>query len=460
MSLRLRSLIPLALCLPLAGPSLGQPFGPSEWVETVPGGTAVQAAPSGDDRLAEKAAFIARYDDGEADLWIKSGATTYEVAMLFQGVGGADVTLGGVDFCWRQDGVDSKIHYEVVIWAANGPGGTPGTELATFAALATGVTATPAFYHTGLNYPLTTSNVYVGVRYNPAVDPSFWFCVDTDGLGGAPPQPGYRRANEAGGWSTISSIAGASGYKALMVRAYIFTPGVFAEVVGVPYFLVDKTDPAGTTTLFAVRNLTGAPISGDVEYFTTGGASQRVDDLDLGPHETVTVNIRDVPGLFVGMDGFARGYVTVTTAGNPDMTPVLGGDYFQVDVGNNFATGDKLFRMIGLCNHASIRALEFPLPGSGTQLTIWIANPRGTGGGDPPSFIVQAYDEAGNAIGGATPIKTTRHALAFDASVFTGLAFSTLRFDFSNSAGGTVYAEASVEGRFSVGVSSQCDELP
>jgi hypothetical protein len=160
------------------------------------------------------------------------------------------------------------------------------------------------------------------------------------------------------------------------------------------------------------------------------------------------------------MDGFARGYVEITTAGNPDMTPVLGGDYFQVDVGNDFATGDQLARQIELCNHASIRALEFPLPGSGTRLTIWIANPRGVGGGDPPSFSVQAYDEDGNAIGGLTTVKTTLHALDLDASLFTGLAFSTLRFDFSNSFGGTVYAEASVQGRFSVGVSSQCDELP
>lgn len=454
MSLRVSGLLIPAVCFSLALPALGQTF---ERVEPAPGGAV--AEPRSGDHLDEKAAYIARYDDGEADLWIMSGATTYEVAMLFTGVGGSDVTLGSVDFCWRQSGGDSKIRYEVVIWAANGPGGTPGTELANFAAVATGVTSTPAFYNTSLNYPLTTSNVYIGVRYNPAVDSGFWWCVDTDGLGG-PAQPGYRRANETGSWSTISSIAGASAYKALMVRGYIYTPGVFVERLIVPFFLVDRVNPFGTTTLFAVRNLTSSPVSGSIEYFTQSGSSQRLDDLDLDPYDTETVNVRDIPGLATSMDGFDRGYVEITTGGNPDMTPVLAGDYFQVDVDDNFATGDKVARMVTLCTDATIRFLRFALPGSGTRLTVWIANPRGTGSGDPVSFTVQAYDEDGNPSGGPINVKTSLHAMEFDASTFTVLGFGHLRFDFSNSAGGTVYAEASTQGRFSVGVSSQCDDLP
>jgi len=418
-------------------------------------------AASTEQQPADKAAAIIRFDDGAWDWLLTSGMTTVETAMLFQHIGGPDVTLGGVDFCWRQTGGDTKIRYEVVIWAANGPGGTPGTELAKFAAVATGVGGTPAFYHTSFNYPLTTSSVYIGVRYNPAVDHSFWFCVDDDGLGGMTlAHPGYFRYNETGGWAHLSTFGAGISYNALMVRAYVFTPGVFAEVLGVPFFLVDTTDPAGTTTLYAVRNLTNSPVSAGVEYFTTAGLSQRTETFNLGPYETQTVNIRDVPGLAVGMGGYARGYILITTAGNPDMTPVLAGDYFQVDVGNNFATGDKLFRMIQRCNHASIRFLNFPLPGSGTRLTVWILNPRGTGGGDPASFTVQAYDEAGNAIGAPTAVKTTQHSLEFDYSTFTGLDFGTLKFNFTNSAGGVVYAEASTQGRFSVGVSGQCDELP
>jgi len=409
----------------------------------------------------EEAAYVAFYDDGAWDWLLSSGMTTVETNMLFQNLGGPDVTLGGIDFCWRQTGGDTKIRYEVVIWAANGPGGTPGTELAKFAAVATGVTATPTFYHASFSYPLTVSDVYIGVRYNPAVDQGFWFCVDDDGLGGMTlAHPGYFRFNETGGWSHLSTFGAGITYNALMIRAFVSTPGVFAEILGVPYFLVDETSGVGTTTLFAVRNLTGSPVSADVEYYTTGGASQRTETFNLGPYDTQTVNIRDVPGLAIGMDGFARGYVLVTTAGEPDMTPVLAGDFFQVDVGNNFATGDKLFRMIQRCTIATVRALKFPLPDSGTVLKLWIANPRGTGSGDPASFTVQAFDENGNPVMGMTSVKTTRHALEFDASVFTGLSFATLRFDFTNSGGGVVYAEASTQGRFSVGVSSQCNEIP
>lgn len=445
----------VSLSLGLAVPLSAQPFARTE---RVPGGATVEPAPG--HGVAEKAAFIAQYDDGVADFFSRQSATTFEVAMLFENVGGPDVTLGAVQFCWKQDGGDPMIRYEVVLWAPDGPGGAPGTELAKFAAVATGVSPAAAFYSTNLNYPLAAEDVYIGVRYNPVVDPMYTWCVDDDGLGGAPAQPAYFRAEEAGSWNGLSTFIGLADYKALMVRAALSTPGVFAETLYVPFFLVDTTDPAGTTTLFAVRNLTGDGVTADVEYFTRTGASQGTATLALDPFDTVTVNLRDVPGLAASPDGLARGYVQILTAGNPDMTPVLAGDYFQVDVGDNFATGDKLVRQIELCDVASIRFLEFPVPGSGTRLTVWIANPRGTGGADPPSFTVQAYDEDGNLVGGAIPVKTSRHALEFDATDFTALAFGTLKFDFGNSFGGTVYAEASAQGRFSVGVSSQCDELP
>lgn len=451
-----RSLLTVVVCLSLSQPVLAQV------TERVPGGVEVESGSASylGEKTAEKAAYVALYDDGSADFWSKTGSTTFEVAMLFENVGGPDVTLGGVDFCWRTDGVDTKIRYEIVLWAPDGPGGSPGTEIAHFAAVATGVTATPTYYGSSLNYSLTQSDVYIGIRYNPVVDPSFWWCVDDDGIGGAPAQPAFFRSNEAGSWTTLASFAGLSGYKALMVRAYLSTPGVFAEALLVPYFLVDRSEPFGTTTLYAVRNLTGGPVSADVEYFTLGGASQGTETLNLGPFDTHTRNLRDVPGLATSPDGYARGFVEIVTAGNPDMTPVLAGDYFQVDVGENLATGEKLVREIELCDHASIRFLEFPLAGSGTRLSVWIPNPRGVGGGAPPSFTVQAYDEDGHPVGGVTSVFSSLHAMKIDATAFTALDFGTLRFDFSNSGRGTVYAESSAQGRFSVGVSSQCDELP
>lgn len=439
----------LAGALFLVQPVIGQPL---VRAVPVPGGADVEGG------LAEKAAFIVQYDDGEADVAYSGSPMTgtFELAMLFEGIGGPDVTLGGVDVCLFHSGADPMIRYQVVLWAPDGPGGAPGTELATFAAVATGVTVTPVFDGTSLGYPLTTPDVYIGIRYNPVVDPDFSFCADRDG---AEVHPGFHRFDEGGAWLSIPGGLDPF-YNALMIRASLATPGVFLESLLVPFYLVDTTSPVGTTTLFAVRNLTGDTVSAEVEYFTVLGASQRTDPLTLDPFETVTVNLRDVGGLAASGDGFARGFVEVSTAGNPDLTPVLGGDYFQVDVGDDFATGDQLVRRIELCDRASLRFLEFPLPGSGTRLTVWIANPRGTGAADPVSFTVSVLDESGNVVGGLIGFKTNRHALDFQATDFTGLNFGTLRFDFSNSSGGTVYAEASAQGRFSVGVTSQCDELP
>lgn len=51
------------------------------------------------------------------------------------------------------------------------------------------------------------------------------------------------------------------------------------------------------------------------------------------------------------------------------------GDFFQVDVAENFATGDRLVRPANVCTDASIRFLDF---GGGTRLTIWAPARPGT----------------------------------------------------------------------------------
>jgi HpiC1 cyclase len=71
---------------------------------------------------------------------------------------------------------------------------------------------------------------------------------------------------------------------------------VCAESLLVPYYRVDKTDPSGTGTLFAVRNLTGDPVSAEIEYFQRDGTGQRKDALALDPYQTTMVAIRDVAG--------------------------------------------------------------------------------------------------------------------------------------------------------------------
>jgi hypothetical protein len=442
-------LVSLAVTLLLGLPAAGQP---SARVVEAPGSEVVL----GDD--GDKAAFIAQYDDNEVDVTYAGSDTTptFELAMRFDDIGGADVTLGSVSVCLRQTGGDSLVRYQVVLWAPNGPGGAPGTELAHFAAVATGVGATPTFDSTNLGFPLTTEDVFIGIRYNPVVDPNVGFCADRDGT---TVHTGRYRSNESGTWSTIAATLDPA-YNALMIRASLSTPGVFLESLLLPFFEVDRTSPAGTTTLFAARNLTADTVSADVEYFTVNGTSQATDTFTLAPFDTRTVNLRDLAGLAADGDGFARGFVEISAPGNPDMTPVLAGDFFQVDVDDNFATGEQLVRRTELCDHASVRFLDFPLPGSGTRLTVWLTNPRGGGAGDPPSFTVRVRDEDGIQVGGVISMKTDDHALVVPTTLFAPIDFGSLEFDFTNSGGGFVYAESSAEDRFSVGVASQCHQLP
>lgn len=242
------------------------------------------------------------------------------------------------------------------------------------------------------------------------------------------------------------------------VRLTATAVGVCAEMLLVPAFLADTVAAAGTNALFAVRNLTGGTVVADVEYFTEGGTSQRLDSVVLGPHQVETVSVRDVPGLAVDVDGFARGFVRILTAGSADRSPVLAGDFFQVDAGNDFATGERLVRQSDLCSEASIRLVDF---GAGTRFTVFVTQPRGNvPASDPPSFTVQVHDEDGIPVGGLQPFWTAGNSFELAGSDITSIAFGSVTFDFTNSLGGTVYAEYSAQGRFSVGVASQCAGAP
>lgn len=233
---------------------------------------------------------------------------------------------------------------------------------------------------------------------------------------------------------------------------------VCSEELVLPFYLVDREDPTGTTTLYAVRNLTGAEQTVRVEYVAVDGSVASFEILVLGPYEIRSVNLRDVAGLPGDPDGFARGFVRIVAGGGADGRPVLAGDFFQVDVGNDFATGDELLRSGSVCDHASIRFLDL---GAGTRLAVYLAQPRGADEtADPPSFTVQVYDEAGEPDGAPQPFWTDSHALELTAADLTALSFGSLAFDFGASSGGVVYAEYSAAGRFSVGVASQCEDEP
>lgn len=226
-----------------------------------------------------------------------------------------------------------------------------------------------------------------------------------------------------------------------------------ADVFLVPFYLVDTTDPFGTTTLFAVRNRSASNLDLSVQYVSPALDVMRQDNLTLGPRETLTRNVRDVAGLPADPDGFRRGFVRTTVTGSPPGVDNLTGDFLQVDVAGNFATGDRLFTAADLCDEQEIRFLDF---GDGTLLRILINSPQGGDElGDPPSVTVGVLGEDG-AVFPATDIFTGLFMIELTAADFTTLDFGTLLFDFSNSSGGFVFAEYSAGGRFSVGMNGAC----
>lgn len=219
------------------------------------------------------------------------------------------------------------------------------------------------------------------------------------------------------------------------------------DTLFVPFFEVDTTDPNGTTTLFAVRNANPSPQDIDVYYLSVTGAIVRQDSLTLGGLETLSRNVRDVAGLPVGAGGFARGFIAVDAPGE-----FLTGDYLQVDVGDDFATGERMLSLSDLCTGSEVRFVDLGQP---SELRVLIDVPRGTGPADPPSFTVHVIGEDGSLFP-STDVFTNRNALTLSSEDFTTLSFGTLVFDFANSSGGAVYAEYSAQGRFSVGLNSAC----
>lgn len=213
-----------------------------------------------------------------------------------------------------------------------------------------------------------------------------------------------------------------------------------------PFYDVDSASATGTTTLFAVRNTTAMQLGVLFAYANSLGDIERQDIDSLDPRATRSVNLRDVAGI--PDQGFG-----VILADTDISTTALAGDFFQVDIGGAFATGERLVSVQDICDEHEIRFLDF---GSGTVLRLFINSPQGDDPDlDPPTFTVDVLDEDGALFAG-TDVFTDQVVLELTAADFTELAFGTLIFNFTNSSGGWVYAEYSADGLFSVGLNSTC----
>lgn len=227
----------------------------------------------------------------------------------------------------------------------------------------------------------------------------------------------------------------------------------------VPRFRVLASSSLGTTTLFAVRNSRTTSASVSVIYFSDTGAVLQSEMYNLSSREILTRNVRDVSGLVTGSDGFKTGFIIITGSTGSRLSV----DVFQVDPGNNFATGSRGVDATGLylCDLWDVRYLAGGIFSGGTTLNLLVNSPQGTGAGADPSVVFRVSSETGSTFG-LVGLYTSR--LSTTASVFDILAaanpgvppFGALEVDFSTAMGGSVEAVYDADGRFSIGLKGTC----
>ncbi len=223
-----------------------------------------------------------------------------------------------------------------------------------------------------------------------------------------------------------------------------------ADLLMLPGFEVDTTDPNGRTTFVSVYNQTNEPRVARMQYFDSASNLLLSEDVSLNPHDTQPTNIRDVEGLTVDADGRARGWVQILACSDDggDLDSSFTGDYFFLDSDGNFATGDQLLRREDVCDTLQARLLNF---GSGVTLRLFASDPQGE---LEPTASFSVYDEAGTLLDdGMLFIDQAIEAL--DATELTEVQFGVLVIDFLTG-GGAMSVEYSAFGRFSVSMNANC----
>lgn len=253
---------------------------------------------------------------------------------------------------------------------------------------------------------------------------------------------GVRSAEEPGRWADagVTSLSSLAADKADVPQTRLY----------LPIYFVDPA--AGDTTLFAVRNPTENEQMLEIEYFgvSAGDLQFAPPPLTLGPREVVTVNLRDVQGNLTPPAPF-RGFVAFSGSG------LLTGDYLQVNVGENLATGERLIGPDELCRCNEIRFFQGQPLDRATLLHLFIDDPRGRNpGANTPTAVVDVFDEAGTSLG-TFDLFTDLNVVSFDVSEVTAAGAGVIEVDFSSTRG-TLSAEYSAAGRFSVGVSATCTD--
>ncbi len=198
----------------------------------------------------ENAPGLVIHDDGSIDNGYSGNASVVsEVAIVeYFEPAAYPASLGEVCISFvTLNTSDVDLTFEMVVFADDGPGGAPGTELGAVTATATGIPgggmpATVPWFTadlSGLNLAIQAGGVYIGARYAPT-DPGIF--ISADESTGTAQQTGYFQT-DGGTWEELQP-AGFPDYRAMFIRPQMLAAGCAAPT-DVPWLSVTPT--SGTT---------------------------------------------------------------------------------------------------------------------------------------------------------------------------------------------------------------------
>jgi hypothetical protein len=165
-----------------------------------------------------------QYDDGSFESGYKFNSfavTTGSYAMAFDVPPGSP-GVTSVCLCWVKDslGTETAIGYNVKVWAADGPGGSPGTVLGQSVGAAQNLSLFPSFYRTEVSLPVSGTRVWIGPEWHPSSASLTYLCADQSG---PTVRPGFRSQSSGSPNEDLLSVF--PNYRTLGVRAVFAPPG-------------------------------------------------------------------------------------------------------------------------------------------------------------------------------------------------------------------------------------------
>lgn len=236
-----------------------------------------------------------------------------------------------------------------------------------------------------------------------------------------------------------------------------------SDVLLLPYFETDRRDSDGVNTMFAVRNETAEPVPVRILYLGVLGAVENaVEEIELAPHATRTINLRDVQGLPADDDGIARGMVVLGAIGRDGGSERLSGDFFFVDPATDYATGNTLLNMSlddpgnEFCAEWSSRFFRGGSFSGSSSFRVVVDVPGGAQEYDAPTAVGTVYDEAGTAVR-SFEIRTDMNTFRLSSEEIApeGTDFGSLSLRFPDSEG-VILVEHSGFHRLSVALKGAC----